>query len=134
MPKREGGGMRGWILMWVLFTAGTMLLWLTACSTTQPGTTDTLGSLTTNIAGAPDKVTDAAVKACNDLKLTEVVSNSTSIDGSVTARTAHGDEVTIGISQSGDKVSTVSIRVGAAGDPALSQQIVDGIKKHMSWL
>lgn len=126
--------MRGWILLWVLFTAGTMLLLAGGCSTNQPGTNDTLGSVTTNISGTPDKVTAAAVKACNDLQLTEVVSNSSAVDGSVTARTAHGDEVTIGISQSGDKVSMVSIRVGATGDQALSQQIIDGIKKHMSWL
>jgi hypothetical protein len=103
------------------------------CSTDQPGTTDTLGSYSTHVDSTPDKVTTAASKACEDLKLNDINSNGTKVDGKVTARTAAGDDVTIDIQQAGDNVSSVSIRVGATGDQSVSKQLVDRIKSHLSW-
>ena len=47
---------------------------------------------------------------------------------------AQGDVVTIDIAQAGDNVSKVTIRVGTTGDEAVSKQLVDKIKSHMSWL
>ena len=117
-----------------LFSLGTVILWLGGCSTTEPGATDTLGSYSTNVDGAPDKVTAAAAKACEDLKLTSIASNGTAVDGKVTAKTAAGDDVSITISQAGDKISKVTIRVGATGDEAVSKQLVDRINSHMSWI
>jgi hypothetical protein len=80
-------------------------------------------------------VTTAAYKACEDLKLSNINSGSggSTVDGEVTATTAQGENVTIDIKQNGDNVSKVTIRVGAAGDDAVSQQLVDRIKSHLSW-
>jgi hypothetical protein len=107
----------------------------TGCSTDQPGTTNTLGSYTTNMDASPDKVTTAAYKACDDLKLSNINSGSggSKVDGEVTATTAQGTVVTIDIKQNGDNVSSVTIRVGATGDDAVSHQLMDRIKSHLSW-
>ena len=106
---------------------------LTACSTDQPGAQYTLNTYTTNIDSSPDKVTAAAQKACADLQLSGISGNATKVDGQVSAYTAQGTQVTIKITQSGDNVSKVAITVGATGDQSLSAQLVDRIKKHLSW-
>jgi hypothetical protein len=117
----------------VVLGAGILMLALNGCSTDQPGAKDTLGTYSTNVAAAPDKVTTAAAKAAEDLKLSDINSSGTKVDGKVTARTAQGDEVAIDIEQAGDDVSKVSIRVGATGDEAISKQLVDRIKSHLGW-
>jgi len=116
-----------------LLSIGSLFLTLTGCSTSQPGATDTLGVYSTSVSAAPDKTTDAANKACKDLKLADILSEGTKVDGKVTARTAQGDAVTINIAQAGDNVSTVSIHIGATGDQSISKQIVDRINSHLSW-
>jgi len=114
---------------------GLLLMNITGCGTSQPGTSDTLGSYSTNVNGAPDKVAKAAEQACEDLKLSDIVANGTKVDGKVTAKNAQGDTVTINIEQAGDNISKVSIRVGTTGDDAVSKQLIDGINKHLaSWL
>lgn len=117
-----------------VLSVGFFLVNLTGCQTDTPGATNTLGSYSTMIDGSPDKVTAAAQKAADDLKLTDIVGNGTTVDGKVTAKTAQGDVVTIDIEQAGQNVSKVTIRVGATGDDAVSKQLVDRIKSHLSWL
>jgi hypothetical protein len=107
---------------------------LAGCQTDTPGATSTLGSYSTMINGPPDKVTAAAQKAADDLKLVDIVGNGTKVDGKVTAKNAQGDTVTIDIEQAGENVSKVTIRVGTTGDEAVSKQLVDRIKSHLSWL
>jgi hypothetical protein len=111
----------------------SVLLLLNGCATDQPGATNTLGDYTTNVAAAPDKVTTAAGKACDDLKFQNINASGTKVDGKVTAKTAQGDDVIITIAQAGDSVSKVTVRVGSAGDQAVSKQIVDRINNHLSW-
>jgi len=106
---------------------------LSGCATDEPGASNTLGDYTTNVGAAPDKVTDAANKACEDLKFQNINATGTKVDGKVTAKTAQGDDVVITITQSGNDVSKVIVRVGAAGDQAVSKQIVDRINSHLSW-
>ncbi len=113
--------------------ASVMLMTLNGCSTSEPGAKDTLGTYSTNVAASPDKVTTAAAKAAEDLKLSDINSSGTKVDGKVTARTAQGDQVAIDIEQAGDNVSKVSIRVGTTGDEAVSKQLVDRIKSHLGW-
>jgi len=113
---------------------GLSLMNLTGCQTDSPGATNTLGSYSTMINSTPDKVTVAAQKAADDLKLLDIVGNGTKIDGTVTAKNAQGDVITINIEQAGDNVSKVTIRVGSAGDDAVSKQLVDRINSHLSWL
>jgi hypothetical protein len=109
------------------------LSFLSACSTDQPGAQYTLNTYTTNIDASPDKVTTAAQKAAADLQLSGISGSGTKVDGTVTAYTASGTQVNIKIAQAGDNVSKVAITVGATGDQALSAQLVDHIKKHLSW-
>jgi hypothetical protein len=117
-----------------LLSAGLFLGNLTGCQTDSVGATNTLGAYSTMIDSSPDKVTVAAEKADADLKLTNIEGNGTKIDGKVTAQNAQGDAVTIDIEQAGDNVSKVTIHVGATGDDAVSRQLVDRIKSHLSWL
>jgi Protein of unknown function (DUF3568) len=126
--------MRLTLLALGVLSAGFLLSNLAGCQTDSAGTTDTLGSYTTMIDGSPDKVTVAAQKAADDLKLLDIVGNGTTIDGKVTARDAQNDAVTIDIEQAGQNVSKVTIRVGATGDDAVSKQLVDRIRSHLSWL
>jgi len=117
-----------------VLSVGFFLVNLTGCETDAPGATDTLGVYSTMIDGAPDKVTAAAQKAAGDLQLADIVSNGTTVDGKVTAKNAQGDVVTIDVEQAGQNVSKVTIHVGATGDEAVSKQLVDRIKSHLSWL
>jgi hypothetical protein len=126
--------MKSALVLISVYAMGIALLVLNGCSTSQPGATDTLGSYSTNIAATPDKVTTAADKACEDLKLVNINSSGTQVDGKVTAQTAQGQDVTIDIAQGGDQVSTVTIRVGTTGDDAISKELVDHIKSHLSFL
>jgi hypothetical protein len=121
------------LAMFAAFAAGFLYMTLSGCSTDEPGATDTLGTYTVNVDASPDKVTDAANKACQDLKLSNINANGSKVDGKVTGLTAQGQDVSIDIKQSGEDVSQVSIRVGATGDQAISKQLVDRIKAHLSW-
>src|SRR5580658_575750 len=125
--------MKKTILAISLLGAGFTFAGLTACETETPGATETLGVYSTNVDAGPEKVTAAAQKAAADLNLTDIVADGTSIDGKVTAKDAQGDVVTINIEQAGDKVSKVTIHVGATGDEAVSKQLIDRIKNHLSW-
>jgi len=122
------------IVSMTVLLAGLFLTNLTACQTESPGATDMLGVYSTMISSSPDKVTTAAEKAANDLKLTDIVATGTKVDGKLTAKDAHGDPVTIDIQQAGDNVSKVTIHIGTAGDESVSKQLIDRIKSHLSWL
>ena len=76
-------------------------------------------------------MTKAAADAADDLKMKDISSTGTKVDGKVTAKNAQGDVVSINIEQSGEDVSKVTIRVGA-GDEAVSKQLVDRIRDHLS--
>jgi Protein of unknown function (DUF3568) len=117
-----------------ILSLGAVISIQAGCSSDEPGATNTLGSYTTNFDSTPDKVTTAASKACEDLKLSDINSSGSKVDGKVTAKTSEGTEVMIDIAQAGDNVSKVTIRVGATGDDAVSKQLADRIKSHLSWL
>ncbi len=116
-----------------ILSLGAVISIQAGCSTDQPGATNTLGFYTTNINSTPDKVTTAAYKACEDLKLSDINSSGSKVDGKVTAKTSQGTDVTIDIAQAGDSVSKVTIHVGATGDDSVSKQLVDRINSHLSW-
>ncbi|MGA2581790.1 MAG: DUF3568 family protein [Tepidisphaeraceae bacterium] len=117
-----------------ILSASFILANLAACQTDSPGATETLGVYSTMVDSTPDKVTTAAQKAADDLKLTNIVGNGTTMDGKVTAKDAQGDDVEIDIEQAGDNVSKVTIHIGATGDQAVSKQLIDRINSHLSWL
>ena len=58
-------------------------------------------------------------------------SSATEIDGKVTGRTALDKEVVITIKRQTESTSSLSIRVGAFGDEALSQKIYEKIKARL---
>ena len=120
------------ILAISLLTGSFCLTDLTACQTETPGVTDTLGAYSTNVNGAPNKVTMAAQKAAADLQLSDIVANGTDVDGKVTAKEAQGEVVTIDINQAGDNVSKVTIHIGTTGDEVVSKQLIDKINSHLS--
>jgi uncharacterized membrane protein YtjA (UPF0391 family) len=131
--KKRGANMLRWTLIFLVIVMSVGALTLTGCSTDEPGATNTLGFYSTNVNAAPDSATTAAYKACEDLKFTDINSNASKVDGKVTAKTAQGDDVVIDISQAGDKVSKVTVHVGATGDTSISHQLVDRINSHFSW-
>jgi hypothetical protein len=116
-----------------ILSLGAVVSIQAGCSTDQPGATTALGFYSTNVDSSPDKVTTAATKACEDLLFSNINSNGSKVDGKVTAKTAHGDDVTIDVAQAGESVSKVTIHIGATGDDAVSKQLVDRIKSHLSW-
>jgi hypothetical protein len=119
-------------LLWSTLILGSLLM-VYGCATTDPGATNTLGVYSTNVDSTPDKVTEAAGKACADLKLTDIASSATMVDGKVTAKLSDGNDVAINVEQAGDGVSKVSIHVGVSGDEAVSKQLVEKIRSHLSW-
>jgi hypothetical protein len=120
------------LLTLALLSATFLLTNLTGCQTASPGVTDTLGYTSTNVNGPTDKVTASAQKACEALKLTNVIASGTKVDGKVTAQTAQGDVVTIDLSQAGDNVSKVTIH---GADEATRTQLISNINSdRASWL
>jgi hypothetical protein len=117
----------------VILSLGFFLVTLGGCQTDSPGVTYTLGNYTAMVNASPDKVTNAAKKSLEQMKLTDISGAGTKIDGKVTAMTAQAEHVTINIEQAGENVSKVSIRVGATGDEAVSKQILDKIKDNLHW-
>ncbi len=103
------------------------------CKTNEVGVTNTLGTYAINVDVSPERATEASEKALKQLSLLQVSSSHTSIDGHVTAKTAQNDDVIVNIEQAGSNVSKVSVRVGAAGDSALSSRILDKIKGNLHW-
>ena len=116
------------LLAVALVGLGLSLSVLGGCETSRAGVKDTAGRYSTMVNAAPDKATAAAKQAVEDLKLADITSTATKVDGKVTARTAGNDQVNIEIEQAGDNVSEVSVRVGVTGDESLSMQILDRIK------
>ncbi len=104
---------------------------LVGCQTSSPGETYTLGKYTAIVDATPDKATSAAKKSVEQMKLTDITSTGTKVDGKVTAKNAHDEAVTIDIEQAGENVSKVSIRVGATGDEAVSKQILEKTKGNL---
>jgi hypothetical protein len=120
----------------MIFGAGLLMSNVTGCATEdQPSgaTTSISGSYTELVDASPDKVTDAAKKSADDLKLLDIIGTGTKVDGNVTAQTAQGDNVQIDIVQAGDNVSKVTIRIGPNGNPTVSHELMDRIKNHLKW-
>ena len=114
-----------------IISLGFFLATIGGCQTDSPGVKNTLGTYSAMVDASPDKVTKAATASVKDMKLMDIFSDGTKIDGKVTAKTAQNDVVTISVEQAGENVSKVTIRVGATGDEAVSKQILDRIKKNL---
>lgn len=89
------------------------------------------GKYTMTFHATPDKVTAAARKTVEQLKMTDVNSSGNRSEGKVTAITAQQEKVTIDIEQSGDNDSKVTIHTRGGSADAVSKQIQDGIRGNL---
>jgi predicted small secreted protein len=89
------------------------------------------GKYVMTVHATPDKVTAAARKAVEQLKMTDVDSSGDRSEGKVTAKTAKQDSVKIEIEQAGATDSTVTIKTHGTDADDVSKQIQDQIKSNL---
>ncbi len=89
------------------------------------------GKYVMTVQATPDKVTAAARRAVEQLKMTDIDSSGDRSEGKVTAKTARGDGVSIDIEQSGDTDSKVTIHTRGGNADEVSKQIQDQINSNL---
>lgn len=89
------------------------------------------GTYTMDFHATPDKVTAAAKRAVEQLKMTEIESSGDRSQGKVTAKTARLDGVRIDIEQAGDTDSKVTIYTHGDDADQVSKDIQDRIKSNL---
>ncbi len=83
------------------------------------------------IHATPDKVTAAAIRAVEQMRMTEINSSVDRNIGKVIARTTRRDEVRIDIAQSGHSDSILTIYTHGDDADSVSRQIQDQIKSNL---
>lgn len=106
-------------LRWLLCTA--LFVAMYGCQTVRQATGTHYAYLSAN----PERVVNAAKKACEDMELHAIAASSTEMDGRIEARTAQGKKVSILVTKQAEDVSTVAVKVGTVGDEAISRAIID---------
>ncbi|MFO8012711.1 MAG: DUF3568 family protein [Phycisphaerae bacterium] len=89
------------------------------------------GKYAMTVHATPDKVTAAARRAVEQLKMTDIDSSGDRSEGKVTANTSQREKVTIDIEQSGDNDSTVTIHYRGGDADEVSKQIQDQINRNL---
>jgi hypothetical protein len=89
------------------------------------------GALEIHLDSPIEEVGRAATKAVLDLKFNTVLSKVDVVSGEFTAETAQGTDIGILLNRVTDNTTKVSIRVGPFGDEALSQMLLDEIRKNL---
>jgi predicted small secreted protein len=89
------------------------------------------GKYTMTVHATPDKVTAAARRAVEQLKMTDIDSSGDRSEGKVTAKTSQQEKVTIDIEQSGDNDSKVTIHTRGGDADKVSKQIQDQINSNL---
>jgi len=90
-----------------------------------------VGKYVMTVQSPPDKVTAAARKAVEQLKMTEIESSFDDGEGEVTAWTSQKEKVTIDIEPSGDNDSEVTIHLRGGDADDVSKQIQDRIRSNL---
>ena len=103
---------------------------LPACQTNQPGVKSNYRSQWTTVSGDTVKATKAAKEVLEDLKLKDIQSQSTTVDGYAHGYTADLTKITVDVKRITDATSEVSVNVGT-GDPALGTDIVARIQREL---
>ena len=101
------------------------------CETSRMGVTNTAGTYDTTVKGTTIETTEAATEVFKDMEFTIVESKSSDVDGMVTARTARDVLVKVTVTNEGEDLSNLSVRVGDFGDEAMSLMIIDKIKAEL---
>jgi len=89
------------------------------------------GKLTFTEATTVEKALNAAEKALKDLELTPEGKAKDTVSAKVEARTAKDQNVKIEMTNKGEKITEITIRVGVFGDEAYSRKIYERIKAHL---
>jgi len=105
---------------------------LSGCKTDEPGVKSTYHSQYSTVAGNTAKATKAARDVLGDLKLQNIDSKSTAVDGWATGYTADNKKISVDIRKVTDSTSEVSVNVGSVGDPDMGKDIVARIQKKLS--
>lgn len=122
----------------VSMAAGALLL--TGCETWHglgkdiENTGDSMqgrGTYRMPVHATPDKVTAAAIRAAEQMKMTDIDSSVDRNIGKVTARTTRQDGVRIEIAQSGHSDSIVTIYTHGDDADEVSRQIQDQINRNL---
>ena len=89
------------------------------------------GKYVMTFKATPDKVTPAARKAVEQLKMTDIESSGDRSEGKVSAKTARQDTVKIDIEQLGATDSKVTISTHGDDADTIRKQIQDRIKSNL---
>ncbi|MEM1445237.1 MAG: DUF3568 family protein [Planctomycetota bacterium] len=104
---------------------------LSACQTDVAGVETNLRSQWTTVVADVETATAAAEEVLEDLKLIDVTSTSTGIDGRATAKTAEETEITVSVA----KVvagSQITVTVGTVGNNELGKAILADIQAKLA--
>ena len=115
----------------VSFSAIALAVVMLAGCTIGPGMTYTVNTLEALIAAGPEEVTAAAKNVAEDMKLSIVSAEKTSLDGRVVARTALNHTITVNVKLKDRNVSHISIQVGTLGNQEMSMRIFEQIKSQL---
>jgi ABC-type glycerol-3-phosphate transport system substrate-binding protein len=107
-----------------MMVAGLML---TGCQ----GMKEAAGTYEAYLQGTPQQVVGAAKTALDDMDMKFVTHAATSMDGSVSAKTAQNKQIDIKVTKAGDNVSKMSVRVGVLGDQSISDAVIRETKERL---
>jgi hypothetical protein len=89
------------------------------------------GALQATLDQPVEQVGAAATRAVEQLKFALVSSKVDAVSGEIIARTALDVKVAVALKRVSDRSTSVDIRVGVFGDQAISQQVLEQIKRNL---
>jgi len=111
----------------VLLTSGCLV----AAAGAAGGVFYAKGDLETTLAATPAQIAAATEKAFTEMKIAKTSAVSSDLDAQVIGRSATDKKITVTSKVKGDKISSISIRVGTFGDKDISRALFDKIKKNL---
>ena len=78
-----------------------------------------------------DTAYNATKKALTQLKLSITKDNKDATSATIVARDAEDKKITVRLTEAGDNITKISIRIGVFGDKTKSEQIYQQIKKNL---
>ena len=104
------------------------LLSVAGCHIDNKGVMHSFGTFSTLVSATPDQAITAAREVAKEMNLTEVVFESSSVEGKLIATSADERTYEFTTFAKGDRVTDLAVRVGTTGDKEKSFQIIDAIK------
>ncbi len=113
----------------LLLTSGCLLL--AAGAGAGAGVIYAQGDLEAHLSASPSQIASATERAFKELNIKKTAFTSSDLEAEILGKTATDKRVVVKTKAQADNISSVSIRVGTVGDQALSQTILDKIKKNL---